>query len=149
MWVAEKEARSCNLCAVGGLRFNCTDLASCASHRVTNVCLTRYHTEDILPAFASCLEILPNLHTLQIVHAHSQMATALKNAFQRRSYPQIRKVVMPSVAHHILKCCPEVREVVCTQEDGRKLITALKAGHCSKVEVLEGFIPDDPMMKRK
>ena len=63
--------------------------------RVITICLTRCKDKVVMPLFASCLSMLPNLHTLQIVHAHSQMTTALKNAFENKSYPQIRTIIFP------------------------------------------------------
>jgi len=52
------------------------------------VSLTRYQFTKILPAFVNALEMLPNLHTLRICHAHSQMSTYLKSAFEGHVFPQ-------------------------------------------------------------
>ncbi|KIJ30057.1 hypothetical protein M422DRAFT_267854 [Sphaerobolus stellatus SS14] len=119
-----------------------------ASHvRSCRVVLTRCATNIALPAFAKCLASLPNLHTLDILHAHSQMTTHLKEGFKRGNFPAIKKIILPSCAHNVLRCCPEVTSVTCIEENGSKLIGAI-ASSCPKVEVLERFSPDINMAKR-
>ena len=82
------------------------------------------------------------------MHAHSQMTTALKNAFEGKHYPQIRTIILPSCAHNVLRACPGVVEVICSDHDGSKLLTAI-AKECRNVEVLEGFsFWKDAMAKR-
>ncbi|KDQ60174.1 hypothetical protein JAAARDRAFT_125597 [Jaapia argillacea MUCL 33604] len=116
--------------------------------RIVTVTLTRYSTGRILPALVSCLESLPNLHTLQVVHAHAQMTSALGKAFENVSLPTIRTVILPSCAHNIIKCCPEVRDVTCNEDDGSKLIGSLVKGGCNKVERIAGISPSITMVKR-
>jgi len=108
--------------------------------RIVTVSITRCSTETVLPPFIRCLESLPNLHTLQLVHVHSEMTTTLKEAFEGHTFPRIRNVILPSCAHNILRCCPEVRQVVCNEDDGGKLITAIRRG-CKKVEGFHGIKP--------
>ncbi|GLB42809.1 hypothetical protein LshimejAT787_1202580 [Lyophyllum shimeji] len=115
-------------------------------HKVS-VALTRCNSASVLGAFARCLHALPNLHTLQILRAHTQMTTHLKNAFEGHKFPAIRTVVLPSHAHNVLRCCPEARTVVCNCDDGSKLVSAI-AKECKKVQRLEGFSIDEKMMKR-
>ncbi|KIJ30065.1 hypothetical protein M422DRAFT_71076 [Sphaerobolus stellatus SS14] len=115
--------------------------------RTIRVVLTRCSTATVLPAFVKCLFSLPNLHTLYILHAHSQMTTALKDAFEGHSFPSIKKIILPSCAHNILRCCPEVIFVRCMEESGSKLIGAVMK-NCKKVEVLERIQPDANMIKR-
>jgi len=76
------------------------------------------------------------------------MTSHLKEHFEGHRFPAVRKIILPSCAHNILRCCPEVRVVICNKYDGGKLITAISK-ECKKVEVLEGFIPDENMMKRQ
>ncbi|KAG6817168.1 hypothetical protein H0H87_012129 [Tephrocybe sp. NHM501043] len=112
-----------------------------------SVALTRCQYITVLPAFVQCLLALPNLNTLQILRAHTQMTTHLKNAFEGHVIRQVRTVVLPNYAHNILRSCPEVRSVMCNYGDGGKLVTAIQKV-CKKVERLEGFKPDENMMKR-
>jgi hypothetical protein len=102
------------------------------------VSLTRYKANKILPAFVNALEMLPNLHTLRICHAHSQISTYLKNAFEGHVFPQITTVVLPSCAHNILRSCPNVRDVTSVEEDGIKLAGAI-CRECPRVERVANF----------
>lgn len=106
--------------------------------RTVTVSLTRCSTATVLPAFAACLTALPNLHTLRIMHAHSQMTTALKNAFENITLPQIRTIILPSCAHNILRSCPNIQDLTCNEEDGSKLISAM-AKSSRNVEVIDGI----------
>jgi hypothetical protein len=112
------------------------------------VALTRTETVKVLPAFAQCLGALPNLHTLELVHVHSDMTTVLGQTFKDQSYPQIRRVVLPSCAHNILRACPEVREVLCTEHDGSKLIGAISKA-CKHVEMFKGLHASPSLVKRE
>ncbi|KAJ7686694.1 hypothetical protein B0H17DRAFT_1204118 [Mycena rosella] len=116
--------------------------------RTVNVILTRYSSAEVIPPFARCLNRMPNMHTLQIVHAHTAMTTHLKNGFANTSLPTVRKIILPSWAHEVLRCCPEVTHVICNGDDGGKLVSAI-AKCCKKVEIIEGFQLRDPnVMKR-
>ncbi|KAJ6534667.1 hypothetical protein DFH09DRAFT_1405286, partial [Mycena vulgaris] len=116
--------------------------------RTVNVILTRYSSGEILPPFARCLSLMPNLHTLQIVHAHTAMTTHLKDAFANTNLPTVRKIILPSWAHEVLRCCPEVKHVICIGDDGGKLVSAI-AKCCKKVEIVEGFVlRDEKFIKR-
>ena len=108
--------------------------------------MTRYKSATIIPKFASLLTRLPNLHTLHILHAHTQISKALKEGFSGKCLPQIRNVVVPGYCHEILKCCPGIKSVWCIREDGRKLISVI-AKDCKEVEELRGFRPDESMIK--
>ena len=104
-----------------------------------SISLFRYSTEIALPACARAIEALPNLHTLQIIRMDSQMSTLLKNALKGCIFPQVRTISLTSRAHHILRCCPEVRKVICiSRMDSRTLVSAL-AKRCKKVEEVQGF----------
>lgn len=109
--------------------------------RVMTVCLTRCNDKVVLPLFASCLAMLPNLHTLQIMHAHSQMMTPIKVAFENKRLPQIRTIILPDCAHHLLRSCPEVRDVSCNEDGGSRLLGAIQKA-CRNVEVVHGFYED-------
>jgi hypothetical protein len=116
---------------------------------IVTVSLTRYQTGTILPAFAECLAALPNLHTIQVVHAHSQMTTPLKNAFKGKSFPSVRTVIIPSCAHEILRCCPAVEDLTCNEGDGSTLIGALVAAKCNNLRTLRGIPMNSAKAKRE
>ncbi|EDR09179.1 uncharacterized protein LACBIDRAFT_296541 [Laccaria bicolor S238N-H82] len=107
----------------------------------------RLSTAKVLPAFVSCLRALPNLHTLSIIFDHIEMTSSLKSAFEGRTFPSVRTAVVPNDAHSVLRSCPEVRRVICNLGDGSTLVSAM-AKECREVEVIEGFQPDEKMMKR-
>ncbi|KAH7905693.1 hypothetical protein BJ138DRAFT_735342 [Hygrophoropsis aurantiaca] len=106
--------------------------------RNVTVGLTRYQAADIIPAFARCLSSMPNVQTIEVVHAHSQMTTALKNAFEGRRFPSVRTAIVPSCAHEILRCCPLVEEVTCNEDTGSTVIGAIIKGNCTRVRSLLG-----------
>ena len=93
------------------------------------------------------METLPNLHTLQVCHAHSVVKTALETAFNGKQYPQIRTIVLPSSAHNILRACPRVADVTCIKDDGGTLLAAIRA-ECRDVEVIDGFKFTNAMLER-
>lgn len=116
--------------------------------RTVTVSLTRCSTATVLPAFAACLTALPNLHTLRIMHAHSQMTTSLKNAFEHISLPQIRAIILPSCAHNILRSCPNIQDLTCNEEDGSKLISAMTKSS-RNVEVIDGIYIYEALVKSR
>ncbi|KAG8785220.1 hypothetical protein FRC12_017832, partial [Ceratobasidium sp. 428] len=116
--------------------------------RIVTVTLTRYKTDVVLPPFVKMLQLLPNVHTLQIPHAHSAMTTALKDAFKGSTFPSIRTVIMPNCAHEILRCCPGVESVTCNEDDGGKLVSALLEAGCSKLQAVRGLYPSPTTLKR-
>jgi hypothetical protein len=119
------------------------------SVRVVTVTLTRFQTSKVLPPFVKLLNALPNVHTLEIPHAHSAMTGALKEAFEGSVFPTVQKIILPTCAHEILRCCPEIREVTCNEDDGGRLVGALAHNGCKKLEVLRGVSPGPVLIKRK
>jgi hypothetical protein len=75
------------------------------------------------------------------------MTTHLKNAFEGRSFPSIQTVILPTHAHEIMRCCKKATTVICNYGDGSQIVTAIAKGN-KKVERLEGFSPDENLMKR-
>jgi hypothetical protein len=75
------------------------------------------------------------------------MTTHLKKSFEGRSFPSIQTVILPTHAHEVMRCCKEARTIICNYGDGSQLVTAIAKGS-KKVERLEGFMPDENMMKR-
>ena len=113
---------------------------------VMSVTITRYRMDAILPAFADCLQSLPNLHTLELCHVHRGMTTKVKEAFEGIAIPSIRTVVLPAIAHHILRSCPNVEDVTCNSGDGSQIFGTI-ASKCPKVERLSGMMPSPAMLK--
>ena len=117
-------------------------------NRCVNVILsTRCSTATVLPAYVSCLQALPNLHTLSILSIHTKMTSSLKSAFEGRTFPSVQTVVVPDHAYNVLRSCPEVRRVICNFGSGTALVEVI-AKECNKVEVIEDFHTDEEMMKR-
>ncbi|KAI9570819.1 hypothetical protein HD554DRAFT_2169953 [Boletus coccyginus] len=107
--------------------------------QTVSVVLTRYHSAEIIPAFAACLATLPNLAVIQVIHAHTQMTTAIKNGFEGKRLPSVRRITLPGSAHEIIKSCPNLEEVVCTDGNGSTIIGSLVRGNCTQVRVLKGI----------
>ena len=112
-----------------------------------SVTVTRYRMDTILSAFANCLQSLPNLHTLELCHVHQEMTTKLKKALEGVTIPSIRTVVLPTVAHHILRSCPNVVDVTCNVGDGSQILGTI-ASKCPEVERISGTNPSSVMLKR-
>jgi hypothetical protein len=68
-----------------------------------------------LDAFARCLSVLPNLHTIEIVHAkRKRMGNLIRQSFRDMTYPTVRTLIIPHNASGILRSCPEVERILCT-----------------------------------
>ncbi|KAI0790818.1 hypothetical protein C8Q75DRAFT_806198 [Abortiporus biennis] len=115
--------------------------------KIFTVTLTRCSTDTTLSPFVWCLRNLPNLHTLQVLHAHSQMTTALKNAFSNVNLSQIRTLILPNCAHNILRSCDGARNVTCNEHDGGRFLNAI---HDSSIDVqsLRNIGASDALLKR-
>jgi hypothetical protein len=112
------------------------------------IALTRTDQKTILPAFAHALTCVPNLYTLELVHVHSQMSAVLGVHFGEFTFPQIRRIILPSCAHHILRACPEVLEVVCNEDDGSTIVGAI-AKACRHVELVQGISSGEALIRRR
>ena len=97
--------------------------------------------------FGRCLSALPNIHTIHADYVDSQMNGDLITAFAGLRLPSVRTIRLPTHAHRVLRCCPEVRRIICIGGDGGKLLTAITKV-CKNVEVLEGFELHEKYMKR-
>ena len=112
-----------------------------------SVTVSRYRMDTILPAFVNCLQSLPSLHALELCHVHQEMTTKLKLAFEGTKMPSIRTIVLPTIAHHILRSCPNVEDVTCNVGDGSQILGTI-ATSCPKVERISGMTPSPAMLKR-
>jgi hypothetical protein len=115
-------------------------------HRTVRVVLTRYQTNAIIPKFFLSLSSLQNLHTLQVLHAQTQMTTTIKYGVQGLVFPRMRTLIIPGHCHEILKCCPHVTKVWCNHSDGSKLVTAISK-YCKEVQEMRGFSAGERLVK--
>lgn len=108
------------------------------AYRVMTVSLTRYRVKWIIPVFMDLLSALPNLHTLEFVHVHSQMSSAIAFAIQDKKFLSIRTIVLPNVAHDMLECTPGVENVICNEDNGGLITTSIKRSNCTSIKRLAG-----------
>ncbi|KAJ7457947.1 hypothetical protein B0H11DRAFT_2319506, partial [Mycena galericulata] len=106
--------------------------------RVFSVSLSLHEIDVVMPVFAQCLELLPNLDTLHIVHLQSRGQQAVIAAFEDIELPNVRTIILPSYAYAILAACPNVRDVSCNEETGTILFDTL-IECCPEVERIQGF----------
>jgi len=93
-----------------------------------------------IPLLARCLESLPNLHTLEITRAGGPATSPLKDALRRVKLPQIMTLILPPVAHPLLRPCRNVEDVVCVVSYGiissEEFLGSLEFNRDSKVKRL-------------
>ncbi|KIM83338.1 hypothetical protein PILCRDRAFT_819586 [Piloderma croceum F 1598] len=104
--------------------------------RAINILIVKLSVVTALPAFAKCLQSLPNLHTLQIAGVYGQIATAIKTVFKGYCFSKIRTVILPPIAHHILGSCPQITDITCTGYLENYFIRTI-ARRCKMVEALD------------
>ena len=106
------------------------------SSRIVNVHIVKGSEGEVLSIFAQCLQSLPNVHTLQISGVLGQAATAIKTAFKNRRFLQIRTIILPNLAHHILSSCPQAKNItyIGYQED---YVFNTMSKKCKQVEALD------------
>ena len=112
------------------------------------ISLTRYKAGTILPAFVDLLSALPNLQTIEFVHVHSQMASAIGLALRGKSFPSVKTLVLPTCAHELLPRCPNVEDVTCNEDSGGLITTSIQAGHCVNIVKLLGVKLSPVTLKR-
>ncbi|KAH7345412.1 hypothetical protein B0J17DRAFT_608601 [Rhizoctonia solani] len=116
--------------------------------RTITVCFTRFETNRVLPLFVQLLKALPNVRTLEVPHAHGWMTSIFKRHFEGNIFPTIQKVVMPTCAHEILRCCPGIRDVTCNEGDGGTLVSAVVSTGGSNLEAMSAIVTGPVHMKR-
>ena len=86
-------------------------------------------TEGIFNTFISCLAALPNLHTLEVISMGTHYSDPLREALIGVKIPQIRTLILPSMAHYLLRHCPNVDDLTCTPfRPNEEFIQSLIAG---------------------
>ncbi|KAF7333520.1 hypothetical protein MVEN_02368200 [Mycena venus] len=106
--------------------------------RIFSVSLSSHLIATVIPLFAQCLELLPNLDTLHILYVERKREEMVTAAFKNVQIPTVQTIILPSYAHAILRACPLVRDVSCNGEDGDELFKTL-IDHCPHVERIQGF----------
>lgn len=71
-------------------------------------------TDVIFEIFVRCLVVLPNLHTLEVISMGTHYSEPLRNALNGIKLPQIKTLILPSMAHCLLRHCPDVDDLTCT-----------------------------------
>ncbi|KAG6829072.1 hypothetical protein H0H92_005783 [Tricholoma furcatifolium] len=113
-----------------------------------NIVIPPHLEHDTLTAFAKCLEELPSLHTLQILHADRTIrAGVYHDIFKWRVLLIVRTVILPTRAHGILRACPNVKMVICNDGGGREIVGAMKY-KCKHVTMLMGIDSNKPLLNR-
>ena len=96
--------------------------------------------DSAIPSFITCIESLPNLHTLEIGRTDSTITTPLKDALKRVKLPQIKTLILPPTAYPLLRHCRDVGDVVCVIRDdivsSDEFLVSLASNRNSKVRRL-------------
>ena len=90
--------------------------------------------------FITCLESLPNLHTLEIGWTDELITSPLNDALEGVKLPQIKNLILPPVAHPLLQHCCNVEDVACVVKHEKSppdgLIESLASNQDSKIKRL-------------
>lgn len=71
--------------------------------------------------------------------------TIIEDGFEGEQFPSVRRISLPGSAHGIIRCCPDVEEVICTEGNGSKIVGSLVKGNCRQVRILKGI--DAPLTR--
>ena len=104
--------------------------------------------------FVECLELLPNLHTLEIGSSENGPDTILlRDALGRVRFPQIKTLIIPESVHPLLKHCRNVEDVVWVIPDRpispNEFLRSLTSNRFSKVKrlAIPLILPGNPSRK--
>ena len=92
--------------------------------------------EPTMQSLTILLPVLPNLHTIQILHCRSP--GPFTSAIRGLHLPTVRTLIIPTECGSLLKACPNVTHVRCLGGNGSTVVTSLK--YCRAVEKLDGMI---------
>ena len=102
--------------------------------RIISIQIILLYAGKFLPSVARCIQSLPNLHTLQISSVEGKLAT-INTAFYDQSLLQIQTAIITDKAHHILKHCLAVKNVICMGFSNTPFFWMLS--QCKMVEKLD------------
>jgi len=100
-------------------------------------------TDKATKLFVECLTVLPNLHTLEIISMWEPetimcLTTALGEV--RPRLQQVRTLILPPMAHWLLRYCPNVEDLTCVAgRPEERFVESLVVGrlhHITKFRVL-------------
>ena len=110
-----------------------------------DIFIGEYSIETVLGELARCLNLLPNLHTVQIDVASSSrrrrsLGEIFQQSFKEYSYPQIRNIFVMFLSVSFVASCPQARRVGFTRYFymSRKCLQIIQV-NCPHLEELEGF----------
>ncbi|TFK75111.1 hypothetical protein BDN72DRAFT_832421 [Pluteus cervinus] len=113
-----------------------------------SIFLPKYSAKTIVPEFARCLALLPNLTTLQFHYNSSGYALDddLQRVFSQYQYPNIQTLVIPCNIRslRVLKACPKVRHLHFTSIE--RDYSGMDV--CPSVEKFTGEAPEAPQPSR-
>jgi len=107
--------------------------------------------DQAIRPFVDCLELLLNLHTLEIGSSENNPDTILlRDALGRVRLPQIKTLIIPESAHPLLKHCCNVEDVVWVITNkpvtSTEFLRSLTSNRFSKVKrlVIPLILPGNP-----
>ncbi|KAJ7476652.1 hypothetical protein FB451DRAFT_1557450 [Mycena latifolia] len=111
--------------------------------KIVSIALTSHRPEDVYPAFAEMLNILPGLQTLQLVSAWAFPSDQdyAEPFFQPYSYPTVETLIVDKHFLSVINCVPNIRKLVYTGDfsDEDVLACVRRANkHCPSLSVLRG-----------
>ena len=109
-----------------------------------DIFIGQYSIKTVLAELARCLNLFPNLHTVQIDLSMDTRRRSLRRIFERTfekySYPQIRNVFVMNYSISFVASCPQARHIGYTRYHSMSSL-CLQTIHsnCPHLEVLESF----------
>jgi len=106
-------------------------------------------TDRVMKLFVECLTVLPSLHTLEIIsmrkHGCAQsFATALEGAKLQLQLRQVRTLVLPPIAHWLLRYCPSVEDLTCcAAKPHEAFVGSLVLGRLNRLAKFAVLCPGD------
>lgn len=107
-----------------------------------SISLAQWNAHPTLRVFALCLAALPNLNTLHILSCDFTKED-IREEFKKRRFPEIRTIVVPSLACPILQACPKARIVSFVEAGQCSDCLGYLMRSCTKVEELNGIMLND------
>ena len=103
-------------------------------------------TEGIPETFTGCLTVPPNFHALEVIYMSARYLRPLYKALNGIKHPQTRTRFLPSVAHHILRHCPNVDDLTCIPfQLDQEFVESLAVGQ-QKLRRFSALFPANPII---
>ncbi|KAJ3519995.1 hypothetical protein NMY22_g12947 [Coprinellus aureogranulatus] len=141
-WFLQCAPRLIRIC--GGLG----DAPELALHtRNIRLVISTHRLREALASLVKCLGACRQLKVINVHFAQAEIAMDVKLAFEGLIFPSVETMILPTQMHNLLRCCPNVKRVMCHQGDGSQIITAMRQA-CKSVEVLCGIRSDRSIVER-